>query len=71
MVANTVRYWRGKLGIRQLELSSMTGVSTSTIVAVERYGYVPSEDVRHRLSKALGIAVDLLWPNIIVNANVN
>ena len=70
MVANTVRYWRKRLDIRQLELVSMTGISTSTLNATERYGYLPGEDVRQRLARALGISEDKLWPNLVSNTNV-
>ena len=69
MVANTVRYWRQKLGLRQLELSSKTGVSTSIIVATERYSYIPSKNVRHRLSEGMGVPEETLWPSLVVNAN--
>jgi len=70
MVANTVRYWRQKLGLRQLELSSKTGVSTSIIVATERYSYIPSKNVRQRLSEGMGVPEETLWPSLVSNANV-
>ena len=49
-----------------MELAAITGVSTATIVGVERYDLYPGPSVRLRLSKALGISETAIWTSIEV-----
>ena len=60
---NNLRQIRKKLGFALLELMATSGISTSTLVAIERYGLYPATDVRTRLSKALGVSELIIWPN--------
>jgi len=46
-----------------MELAARTGVSTATIVGVERYNLYPSPSVRERLSRALLISEAAIWPS--------
>lgn len=59
---NYVRHTRKRLGLSQLALAIRAGVSPATLVAVERYGYRPTEPVRQRIADALGRRQDALWP---------
>lgn len=61
-MSNALRRFRKQQGFTIVELSARTGVSTSVIVGVERYGLRPGPSVRRRLSAALGIDESVLWP---------
>ncbi len=64
MSTNELRTWRHKLGFTQQELTQVAGVSIATIVLIERYGHIPGEDVRARITAALGVRETTLWPNV-------
>jgi transcriptional regulator with XRE-family HTH domain len=66
MIANKLRAWRQKLGFTQQELTQAAGVSIATIVLIERYGHLPGEDVRARITAALGVSETTLWPTLEV-----
>lgn len=59
---NYVRHTRKVLGLSQLALAIRAGVSPATLVAVERYGYRPTEPVRQRIAAALNERPNDLWP---------
>lgn len=61
---NNFRQLRKQQGLTIMELAAITGVSTATIVGVERYNLYPGPSVRVRLSKALGISEAALWPTL-------
>ena len=63
---NKFRQLRKQQGLSMMELSASTGVSTATIVGVERYNLYPGPSVRGRLSKALGRSESVIWPNLEV-----
>jgi len=44
-----------------LALATRAGCSTQTLVAVERYGYVPVPATRKRIAAALGVSVATIW----------
>jgi DNA-binding XRE family transcriptional regulator len=69
MEINKVKHFRkvGEFSIR--ELSVVSGISTATIVAIERYGYLPGPDVRAKLVKVLGVSEAVIWPNLEVVNN--
>lgn len=46
----------------QIGLSAKSGVPASVISAIEKWGVKPSEAVKARLAKALGVQVIDLWP---------
>ena len=62
---NGFRRLRKQQGFSIMELSSSTGVSTATIVGIERYNRYPGPSVRQRLSKALGISEAAIWPDVV------
>jgi transcriptional regulator with XRE-family HTH domain len=48
-----------------VELSIATGVSVSTLSAIEKYGYYPqTESVRTRIATSLGVAESDVWNNL-------
>jgi len=61
---NTLRAKRTKLHYSQLELSIVAGVSPAMVVAIERYLYVPSTEVRTKLAKALNTSEVRIWPSL-------
>jgi len=63
---NNFRQLRKQQGLSIMELAAITGVSTATIVGVERYDLYPGPSVRLRLSKALGISETAIWTSIEV-----
>ncbi|MFC1980262.1 helix-turn-helix transcriptional regulator [Chloroflexota bacterium] len=71
MIGNKLREWRHKLGFTQQELTQAAGVSIATTVLIERYGHLPSEDVRQRLSRALGVSEGVIWPDVVVVSDGN
>ncbi len=44
-------------------LSAMSGVSPTTISAIERWGYPPRDGVRQRLADTLETQIGDIWPN--------
>jgi DNA-binding XRE family transcriptional regulator len=59
---NKLRYLRSAKRMSLRELAVEAGISTSTLVAVEKYSYLPSQDIRTRIAVALGIRESLIWP---------
>jgi DNA-binding XRE family transcriptional regulator len=49
-------------GLAQYGLAALAHVSPSTILAAERWNYVPSPPVRERLARALGASPQDIWP---------
>lgn len=45
------------------KLAVEAGVSPSTIVMIEKYGYVPGGGMRGRLAEALGVKPEEIWPD--------
>jgi len=60
---NNLKQLRQGRGLAQYGLATLARTSPSTIVATERWGYVPSPAVRQRLAAALGVAVWDIWPD--------
>ena len=58
---NCVRL-RKKRGFSQQQLSIIAGMSPATIVAIEKYGYVPGPWVRRKLARALRASERRIWP---------
>jgi transcriptional regulator with XRE-family HTH domain len=61
---NKVKSTRLRLGFTQQELMRTAGTSIATIVLIERYHYLPGEDVRERISQALEVPQNVLWPTL-------
>lgn len=57
-----LEYIRRSAGWSRPELGRRSGVSVATILALERSGRRPHLDTARRLSGALGMSVDRLFP---------
>lgn len=62
---NSLRRIRYSLESSLMGLAVISGVSTATLVAIERYNHYPGPSVRERLSKAMGVSEEAIWPNIM------
>lgn len=58
---NTIRLERAKLNITQQELADRLGVSRQTINSIETNRYIPSTLLSLKLSKLLGVKVEMLF----------
>lgn len=45
-------------------LAAKAGVSATMLSAIERYDYAPRESSREKIARALGIAVNDVWPDV-------
>jgi transcriptional regulator with XRE-family HTH domain len=61
---NKLRELRRKHGLPMLGVAALSKVSTSTLGAIERFDYLPSEDVRQRIAGAVGVSVEEIWPEL-------
>jgi DNA-binding XRE family transcriptional regulator len=61
---NHLRQLRSDAHLAQAGLAVRAGVSPSVIVAVEKWGYRPSERVRERIAGALDCSERDIWPNV-------
>ena len=72
---NNLKRLRKEQGFSMLGLEAVTGVSTARIVGIERYNLYPGLSVRKRLSEALGVNEETIWPDLKENkdgeANIN
>jgi DNA-binding XRE family transcriptional regulator len=59
---NKLKELRQAARLAQYGLATLAQTSPSTIVATERWGYVPSPAVRQRLAAALGVSERDIWP---------
>jgi len=57
-----VRGARRRLGLSQMGLARRASTTTSMLVNIEKYGYMPGSEVRARLALALRTTVAELWP---------
>ena len=62
MKRNNLRKLRRRLVLSQTELAGLAHCSRATIILIERLRHYPGQDVRARLSKALGISEAAIWP---------
>ena len=61
-IPNHLKTVRTRAGMVQQDLAVRAHVSNATLVAIERYGYVPSQPTQHRIAEALGVPVATIWP---------
>jgi DNA-binding XRE family transcriptional regulator len=59
---NRLREFRREHGLALWGLTARTGVSASTLSAIERWDYVPTSHVQQRIADALGVDVSAIWP---------
>lgn len=53
-----LKYWRMRKALTMRDLVAISGVSTQTIVNIERYGHMPQPLVIKKLSAALGVSIE-------------
>jgi DNA-binding XRE family transcriptional regulator len=58
---NKVREHRHEQGMAMAELAVKAKVSPTTLVMIERYGYIPGPEMRRRIAAALGVAEPDIW----------
>ena len=61
-VNNKLRELRKAKGMAMLEWFAKSGVALNTIIAIEKYGYNPTANMKSRLAEALGLSVADIWP---------
>lgn len=68
---NKLREIRQRRGLPMLGLSVQAHVSTATLSAVEKWGYVPRDGVRQRIADVLGVTAVEIWPTLLEKAEVH
>jgi transcriptional regulator with XRE-family HTH domain len=61
-MVSRLREIRKAKGMSMLELAVKARVSTATLSMVERFAYLPGQDIMARISAALGVPVGYIWP---------
>lgn len=59
---NNLKRIRHSLDSPLMEIAVISGVSTATLVGIEKYNLYPGPSVRERLSRALGVSEGKIWP---------
>lgn len=59
---NNLRAIRNQAECRLWQLAAKSGVSASTLSAIERYDYSPSISTKRRIAHALRVSVEAIWP---------
>ena len=60
--SNRLRDLRREHGLALWGLAARTGVSASTLSAIERWDYIPTPPIRERIAEALGVDASAIWP---------
>jgi lambda repressor-like predicted transcriptional regulator len=58
---NNLKAIRKEKGLASWGLSVKSGVSTSTLTAIEKWSYVPGEETQRRIASALGVTAAAIW----------
>jgi DNA-binding XRE family transcriptional regulator len=58
---NSLREVRTKSNCKLWELAARSGVSASTISAIERYNYQPSRKTQEKIATALEVSIQSIW----------
>jgi DNA-binding XRE family transcriptional regulator len=61
-VGNLLKQVRHRRDLAIYGLSALSGVSPTTLCAIERWDYHPSDEVRQRIAVALDVDVTEIWP---------
>ena len=64
MLDNRCLAVRKRRGFSQQRLATLAGMSPATIVAIEKYGYLPGPWVRRKLARALQSSEARIWPGL-------
>jgi len=62
IVVNCLRQLRHAQGLPMYGLAVKASVSPTIISMVERFDYVPGQDVRQRIAAALAVGENDIWP---------
>jgi DNA-binding XRE family transcriptional regulator len=62
MKPNRLKGFRRERELALWGLAARSGVSASTLSAIERWDYLPTPPVRQRIADALGVEVSAIWP---------
>ncbi len=62
MKSNRLKEFRRERELALWGLAARSGVSASTLSAIERWDYVPTLPVRQRIAEALGVEASAIWP---------
>jgi DNA-binding XRE family transcriptional regulator len=63
MPANNLKALRRAQRLALWGLATRVGTSTTTLSAIERWGYRPGAALCQRIATALGVAVEDVWPD--------
>jgi putative transcriptional regulator len=63
VITLNLKQYRNKAGLTQKELAKLTGIAESTIAMIESGKRKPSWHSMNRISKVLGISVQILFFN--------
>jgi DNA-binding XRE family transcriptional regulator len=61
-VTNLLKQVRQRHDLAIYGLSALSGVSPTTLCAIERWDYRPGDEVRERIANALGVSISTIWP---------
>ncbi len=61
---NRLREMRLQQKLAQQAVAVRAGTNDATIVAIERYGYLPGADLRKRIAQAVGVEESDIWPEL-------
>ena len=62
MKPNNLKKIRSEKGLTLWGITATTGISTTTLGAIENHGYVPIQKRQEKLADALGVTRDDIWP---------
>lgn len=63
-VKNRLRALRHERGMPLLGLAAKSRASTATISMIERFDYVPGNELRERIALALSVPTAAIWPDL-------
>lgn len=61
---NRLREIRKSQRLALWDVAVKAGCSTTTLVAVEKHGHLPTPEVRRRIAEALGVTERDIWPEL-------
>jgi len=68
---NKLKEVRKSRGLAQMGLAVKANISTTTVVAIERYDYTPSPNLRRRIAQALQVDETEIWPEEASDEGIN
>lgn len=59
---NRLRSLRKQMGQTVWGIATRAGVSPTTVTAIEKYDYMPGEEIRHKIAAGLDLPIEAIWP---------